>query len=117
MRPVFACAVIFACPVMAEAACLPKDIELKQVDWRRESKDWSKIVGEIVNRCSEETGVQLQVTFRDAAGKVVDVEEFWPAGTINISPGASYPFNLTAALHSTSVKMESAVIQVRAFRR
>jgi hypothetical protein len=57
-----------------------------------------QVVGEILNTCSEPTGVQLQFTFRDDDGKVIEVKEMWPASTRNIAPNTSYPFSFPVAI-------------------
>lgn len=101
-------------PAMASAtaACSISDILIKQADWRREPSA-IRIITEIVNNCSEPTGVQLQAVFRDADGKVVRTDEFWPASIRNIAPGESYansgPINDLPDAKTMSLK----VIEVR----
>jgi hypothetical protein len=90
------------------AACQKSQITIKQADWVG-----SKIVGEITNNCSEPVGVQLQVVFRDAAGKVIATEEFWPASTRNIDASASYAFSRHVNAPQPNVTMTISVIDTR----
>ncbi len=97
----------------AVAACRLDDIKIRQADWHPDTQRWVKVVGEIINTCSEPTGVQLQFTFRDADGKVIEVKELWPASTRNIEPNDSYPFSFPVAIDARPSTMEAKVIEVR----
>lgn len=78
-------------PVSAALACAPSDIEVKQVSWSR-LRAYIVVVGEILNRCTSPTGVELKLTLRDKAGGVLDTDEFWPASIGNIGTGDAYSF-------------------------
>lgn len=94
-------------------ACSVANIQIKQSDWRRAAAgEYSKIIGEFTNSCSEAIGVQLQFTFRDADGKVVDVHELWPASTRNIEPDSTYPFAFTVRVIAPATTMTTKVIEV-----
>jgi hypothetical protein len=108
---------IFATPSWA---CVPAEIEIRQIEWRRRppplNPDEVDVVGELINKCAEPTGVRLQLTFRDADGKVVDVFEGWPASTRNIEAGASYAFKISFKADVRTKSMDTKVLEVRRWR-
>ena len=67
--------------------CKTSDIEIRQLD-----RKGTMIIGELVNHCTIPIGIQIQITFRDASGRVVHTDHFWPASTRNVAPEASVPF-------------------------
>jgi hypothetical protein len=69
-------------------------IELRGIRALRDGSDRIRIVGEIINRCPGEVGVQLKATVRDAKGLVVDDMEFWPASVRNIEPEVPFAFSM-----------------------
>lgn len=85
--------------VNAGGSCNLSDIEIKTfksriVDECRVTPcPQVRIVGEIINKCSEPVGVQLKVTARDVNGGLLDAQDFWPASTSNIAPRRPYAFN------------------------
>jgi hypothetical protein len=93
--------------------CLPSDILIRQADWHRETAEYVKVVGEMTNGCAELAGVQLQFTFRDGDGKVVDVSEPWPASTRNIPAKSSYPFAFSLRVDIHAKSMDTKAIGVR----
>lgn len=93
--------------------CGLSDFSLKQANWHRESFEFVRIVGELVSNCSEPSGVQLQVVFRDRDGKVVTTDEFWPASTRNIAAHASYPFSMITAVGAQAVTLNVRILEAR----
>ncbi len=59
------------CPGLA---CSRQDIQIRQGDIHIRDPDRIRIVGELFNDCADPVGARLQITFRDKAGKVVDVD-------------------------------------------
>ena len=57
-------AIVMASPLTA--ACSTSDIHIKNWKWHVEHH-YALTVGELTNGCSEPTGVQLQLIFRDGA--------------------------------------------------
>lgn len=112
LLPLLALPVSCALASAAQAACRATDVEIKQADWRA-TPGYIAVVGEIVNRCAEPVGAQLQFTFRDAGGRVVAVEETWPASTRNVEAGASYPFSRTFFISDPVSTMTARVIDTR----
>jgi hypothetical protein len=71
------CAGLAVSPAYAD--CKISDIRIKNWQWRIES-GYIVLVGEFVNNCTQPTSVRFQMVVRDAAGKVVDDEDFSSAG-------------------------------------
>lgn len=88
---------------------------MKQSSWIRKgsNQQFLEVVGEIVNRCADATGVQLQAVFRDGAGRVVTTSEFWPASIRNIPAGAAYAFEHPADSDRPVSILELNVIETR----
>ena len=97
----------------ASAACTVHDIQLGKWSWDRD-RGWTTVSGELTNNCAEPTGVQLRLTFRDEAGRVVTVDDNWIAERRDIPAGATQPFQLRLRANATS---RSAVVQVSDVRR
>src|SRR5579859_5299604 len=74
----------------ALAGCKISDIKIKNWEWRVED-DLVVVVGEAVNGCAEPTSVQFQMVMRDAAGKVVDDDDFWTDGD-DVPSGETFAF-------------------------
>lgn len=73
-------------------ACSPSDIKIKQADLIVGPYGY-RVVGELVNDCTEAIGVELHITLRDSVtGKVVTSTTDWPAKTNNIPPHSAYAF-------------------------
>jgi hypothetical protein len=100
------------CITAAHAACAVTDIEIKEWSWSRDA-GWFSIVGELANNCAEPAGAQLQITFRDAEGRVVSIEEAWAGGTRNILPKGSYAFQTSSRGYATAKNLSIRVINVR----
>lgn len=85
--------------VKAALACAVSDIQIKQANLvhRGSGGQFSTVVGELVNGCSEATGVQLHITLRDATGRIIATGDPWPAGVHNIPPQRPYAFTVNAA--------------------
>lgn len=66
--------------------------EIIDFSWRRDEFGMVRCAGEIKNISSIPQGVEVQATARDGNGRVVAVQEFWPASTNNIPAGQKYPF-------------------------
>ena len=96
-----------ALPLGDATACEITDIQVKSAQWRAEGS-YVHVVGELVNGCPEPVGIQIQITFRDAAGTVVNTD----ASTRNIPPG-SYPFKTLADAVPGMKTMEVRVIDVK----
>jgi hypothetical protein len=113
---------VFATPVAAASAeCKLSDIEIKQSDWTRTPlESLVQMVGEIVNHCQEDIGVQLKFTFRDVDDKVVGVEDQWVASIKNIKANSSFPFSTSTRITpntSTIKRMTTEVIDIRKWQQ
>jgi hypothetical protein len=106
-------ALIVAVAFPAAAACKVEDIEITRWTWERD-RGWTNVAGELVNRCAEPTGIQLQLTFRDEAGRVVTVDDSWLANQRDIPAGATHAFQLRLRANATT---RSAAIRVTDIRR
>lgn len=95
----------------ASAACSTSDVRVKSWNWHVEH-GYAIYVGEIINGCTEATGVQLQIVSRDASGEAVDFEQFWPASTNNIPAAGSYVFKWTAEANHQAKSATLGVIAV-----
>jgi hypothetical protein len=112
LRPIVATALLFVA-FPAAAACTAGDIQITSWTWERD-RGWTTVTGELVNRCAEPTGVQLQLTFRDEAGRVVTVDDSWLASQRDIAAGATHAFQLRLRTNATT---RSASIRVSDIRR
>jgi hypothetical protein len=97
----------------AAAACTAADIQITRWAWERD-RGWTTVEGELLNTCAEPTGVLLQLTFRDEAGRVVTVDESWLASQRDIPSGKPYAFQLRLRTNATT---RSATIRVSDTRR
>jgi hypothetical protein len=109
----FVVGIVVASRVASAAACSLQDIEIRQANWRREFESYIRIVGELYNGCSDAVGVELQAVFRDKAGQVVVVEEFWPANTRNIAAKDIYAFSHVARNDQPIEAMSIKIIDVK----
>ena len=101
--------------VQAALACSISDIQIKQANLvhRGSGGQFSTVVGELINGCSEATSVQLHITLWNA-GRVIATSEPWPAGTHNIQPHSLYAFTVNAAEDGgSSDSMQVEAIDVR----
>lgn len=80
--------------VTPSSACAVSDFEIVQADWRITNKElhFVTMVGEIKSNCAIPMGAEIQVVFRDAAGKVVVTKEFYPKRSRDLQPGETYAF-------------------------
>jgi hypothetical protein len=53
-----------------------------------------KLTGKLKNNCPIAAGAHIKITAEDGKGNVVDTTEGWPASTRNISPSATYSFDM-----------------------
>ncbi len=97
--------------VPARAACSARDIELKRWTMDRDA-GWFTISGELVNRCSEPTGVQLQVILRDATGQIVSSEDLWADAQRNYAPGA-HTFTIRTRGYATAKSADVRVLSTQ----
>ncbi len=104
---------LLAAVTPASAACTVDDIQITSWTWERD-RGWTTVAGELVNRCAEPTGIQLQLTFRDEAGRVVTVDDSWLANQRDIPAGATHAFQLRLRTNATT---RSASIRVSDTRR
>jgi hypothetical protein len=73
----------------------------------------SMLVGEVKNIGSIAQGVKLQVIQRDAAGRVLDEDEFWPASDRNIAPGETEPFTHLLIKDPTMATVELRIVETQ----
>jgi hypothetical protein len=95
----------------SRAACRTDDIEILQADFRRLSNERILAIGELVNRCTEPTGIILQLTFRDGDRKVVTVEKFQCSP--KLKTGDSCPFAINLFVDTRAKSMDAKVIELR----
>jgi hypothetical protein len=96
----------------AQAACTVADIEVKEWKWSRDA-GWFSIEGALVNNCAEPVAPQIQVTFRDEAGQVVNIDESWPVGNRNIPAKGTYVFKTSTRGYATAKNLSIRVVNVR----
>jgi hypothetical protein len=58
----------------------------------RLESDVAYVTGVLTNNCDAPVGVQIQLTLYDAAGRVVQSYNIWPASKSNIPARSDYPF-------------------------
>jgi hypothetical protein len=115
--PVFA-PILFAIVAAMPARAVDDDcVELQQLRAFRERNNYVSIVGQIVHRCPQALGVHLKVTFRDANGLVVDVEQGWPASVSDIEPNKAFPFKLSYQIDREWATFNVEVIEKRTWKR
>ena len=68
------------------------NIEIKTLYLKPREYGNMQIIGELKNNHIISVGVQLQATAYDKQGKIIDVQEFWPASIRNIPAGDVYPY-------------------------
>src|SRR5690606_19242215 len=68
------------------------------------------VVGEVHNAGSVAAGVELQGIARDAAGRLVDVAQSWPASIENIRPGMSYGFRHPVTRERSAVRVDVQIV-------
>lgn len=113
LRPAAGAFVLLMAVSPASAACTPGDIQIKSWSWERD-RGWTEVRGELVNTCAEPTGVQLQLTFRDEAGRMMSLDDSWVADRRDIPAGATFPFQIRLRTNATT---KDASIRVSATRR
>jgi hypothetical protein len=104
---------LFGAGSAADAACATGDIQIKSWTWQRD-RGWTIVAGELVNTCAEPTGVQLQLTFRDEAGRIVTVDDAWLFDRRDMPAGASQAFQVQLRANATT---RSAAIRISDLRR
>lgn len=82
-------ALAIASPAAAE--CMPSDLEFR-LPITNVRGEFTYVVGEVVNKCAEPAGVELKLELRDAAGKIVGVDDFFLNSARNLEPGKVYAF-------------------------
>lgn len=105
-------------PITANAACAPTDFVVKDfaVSARQSGMRSTMIMkGELVNNCATPAAAQVEIDARDANGKVLQSRKGWPAGTTNIAPGKSVPFNLGRMFHYQA-SMQTYAVRVVSVR-
>ena len=90
-----------------------RHFEIIGASWRRDEFGTARCAGEVKNTSSISQGVELQVTARDGNGRVVAVDEFWPASIRNIPPGQTYPFTCSISERTDIKTVEIRVIDTR----
>ena len=73
------------------------------------------ISGDLVNQCGAPAAAQVRIIAKDAQGNVIESEQAWPAGSSNIQPGKSKPFNF-GPLFSFSPSMSSFQVEIVSVR-
>jgi len=104
---------IIVCSMPARA-CSLSDFVIKQADWLPGSplSNLSKVVGEVTNNCDQAAGVELKFVFRNDAGKVTGIIQYWPTRQ-NIPAHSDYPFVLAGLSGEGAKTMQSSVSDVR----
>ncbi|MBA2077231.1 hypothetical protein [Rhodanobacter sp. PCA2] len=93
MKAFAAFAVLLLAPLAAHAACAPTDFEIRDFKPAAAAGRLS-LRGELVNKCAAASAAQIRIEIKDAAGKVLQSKQAWPAGTSNIAPGSNVNFDL-----------------------
>ncbi|MBG1232997.1 hypothetical protein [Aestuariivirga litoralis] len=105
-------------------ACTPDQFQISGVKYtiydacEASSCPILKIVGQVINQCTEPFGVQMRVTAYDKAGGIVDTSEAWPFSVRNIPPSRSTPFNLDTIFpyQKSMAKFSMEAVQVEQWR-
>jgi len=74
---------------------------------------YARIVGIIVNNCSEPAGVEIKTTLYNASGDVVNTSDSWPASISNISPHVPFPFKTMLSSESGWKKYNVVAIEAK----
>ena len=80
-----------AAPARPAAPCSATDIHVGQAEVIVEGRR-TYVVGQLVNTCSDGTGVRIRVTLRDDERTILLTGDFWPASGRNIPPGGRLAF-------------------------
>ena len=117
MRPVVMLAAAFAISHSdAALACDRDDIAILQSNWRVDG-EYVRVVGELKNSCSTETGIQLQAIYRKSSGEIIHVTDFWPASTNNVRAGESFGFSTLQRIANQGVaSVDVKVIAVQQWK-
>lgn len=106
---------MFAISSAWAAECRVSDI---QVDSLRSTNGQiaTRLMGRIVNRCSEPTGVQVKFIFYDRSGELVKVVDAWPASTTNVASQSDFPFEFSVEKVNAFARVEARVIRVERWK-
>ena len=106
-------------PIASDAteACRPSDIQIIQAGDISRVAGYVHTVGELRNNCPVAIGVRIQVTFRNADGRVVLVANFWPNSSNNIRPGDSIAFQWSEPDPGGITSVTAKVLSVNQWNR
>lgn len=76
----------------------------------------TRLIGRIINRCSEPTGVQVKFIFYGKSGDLVKVVDAWPASTSNVAPQSDFPFEFAIEKVDAFTRVEARVIRVERWK-
>ncbi len=111
-RPALLAIALLLASAARAGACTVADIALERPTWTRDA-GWFVISGELVNHCAEPTGVQIELSLRDAGGQTVSVEHVWPAKSQNVAAGERYAFTVQTRGYATATDVSVRVSDVR----
>ncbi|MGB5938149.1 MAG: hypothetical protein WBG81_01810 [Rhodanobacter sp.] len=94
MKVLVAATVLLLAPLAASATCSPADFAIKDFKVGAMQASRLSLRGELVNNCAAASAAQIRIEAKDAAGKVLQSKQGWPAGTSNIAPGEKVNFDL-----------------------
>ena len=80
--------------VVAQDRCPTSKIQLEKFRVENEGTLTTSAYGVLVNTCEVPAGVQLKIVFTDATGKILRVEDPWPASISNIPSKSDFPFQM-----------------------
>ncbi len=92
--------------------CAISDITIDKTNVKVDM-DMLRIVGRVINNCSDSTGVQLKIVLYDTEGNIQKVQDMWPASINNIPPHSNFPFEFLTKQIDGFEKMEMRVIDVK----
>ncbi|MEW9572776.1 hypothetical protein ABQJ54_13540 [Rhodanobacter sp. Si-c] len=100
MKAFVVSAVLLLAPLVAHAACAPKDFAIEGFKPGAAPGARLSLRGELVNHCTTASAAQIRVEIKDASGAVLQSKQAWPAGTSNIAPGDTVNFDLGRMFHA-----------------
>ena len=93
--------VLVLAPLAVHAQCTIKDFAITDFtpSVARDMAGKLSLHGVLVNNCPTASAAQIQVQIKDSSGNILQSRKAWPAGTSNVTPGQTVPFDLGRLFH------------------
>ncbi len=100
----------------AQDICPPSKIGV-DIQSVQSSGTISTVLGRVINACNIPASVHLKMVFYSESGRLVRVQDFWPASTYEIPPKAEFPFQVRFERIEDMYRYEASVLNVRSSAR